>query len=227
MAAKCKVGELTPGALITGIPDFPLVIYRIVDYENVGVGVEVQLCNVQGRLLINEKTGFLRMVNRFEDCIALDPKDQWKQNTNDINGETGEKTMNKFDSSEAKDNVMSAAINMKNTALQVKTGQIVISTIKSSIKATPGVPEAVKAMLDTPYADMVIGATLAVIVPMVSNSATIISASQAAGVVGAVAVADKITIVEMIIEKALGMIPLALGKIGGAIEPAAEVTSDK
>lgn len=226
MAAKCQVGTLDPGARITGVHDFPLAIYKIVNMEQLGKGIylDVDLDYDQTVILVNEKSGRLRRVDDTTECIVLDPKDQWKANINDMTDKTitqpkmdgvrtkGATKMKNFDAIDAKDNIVSAAIDMKDNLVKMKTGQAIISSVRASIKAVPGVPAEAALILDSAYADMIIGAALAVIIPMVSSSPKIISASQAAGFAGTMAAADKLAFIEGFIEKTIGAIPLSIEK---------------
>lgn len=71
---------------------------------------------------------------------------------------------------QAKGTVKSVVNRAKTTAIRVKTGQTALVAIKSLLKRAPGVPGVIQDNLDSEYADLVIGAVIATVVPLVTTS---------------------------------------------------------
>ena len=84
----------------------------------------------------------------------------------------------------------------KTTVIRVKVGRIAISAIKASLRKTPGIPASVKMMLDSEYADVVIGAVVPLIVPMITTNERAIRLGEDVAIAGGVAIADKLTFID-------------------------------
>lgn len=84
----------------------------------------------------------------------------------------------------------------RNTVVRVKVGRLAIAAIKASLKRTPKLPEQAKALLDSEYADIVIGAVVPVIVPMLTSSPNAIRLSEDVNIAGGVVVADKLVFID-------------------------------
>lgn len=134
-------------------------------------------------------------------CPHYEPPQQQKQTT-----KTETKKMNDFDNANAgtlttkvNDLTESAKATAKRTGTtikRVKVGRLAITAIKSALRKTPGVPVYVKQLLDSDYADIIIGAVVPIIVPMITKNAKAITLSEDVAIAGGVAIADKLTFID-------------------------------
>jgi len=211
MGRRVEIGSLDPGARVTGLNDYPLAIYQIVDQGDLGAGIDLNTFHSNEVVLMNTKSGRLRSVDDFSMCTALDPKDQWNQTKNAKNAKKEEtKTMgHRFDESvgKVKSNVASTAKTTAIALAEIKAGQAILTSLKSSIKTVPGFPKKFDFVLESDWADIVIGGTLAFIVPMVTSSPKINMAAKAAGMAATVAASGKLSFIENIIDGVISKVP--------------------
>lgn len=95
-----------------------------------------------------------------------------------------------------KESFYATAKRTKNTVVRVKVGRIAISAIKSALRRTPGMPAQVKVLLDSEYADIIIGAVVPIIIPMITKSEKANRLGEDISIAGGVAVADKLTFLD-------------------------------
>lgn len=211
MSSRTQVGSIGNGQKVTNVAGKPAVaIYVRVNPKGLLVGFDA----MHDVMLMNIATGELTTVAPETTGDPFSPRDQWKAGMADMNNkpERTKKenaTMSKFDldTDGVVGNAMSTAKNMKDTVVMAKKGDIVISTIKSSLKQIPGLPPMAAMFIDSPYADMVIGLALSVAVPALSDSKIINDAAKAANFAGSLAVADKLGFIEKTVETLIGAIP--------------------
>lgn len=107
------------------------------------------------------------------------------------------------------------ATRTKNTVLRVKVGRLAISAIKASLKKTPGVPAVVKAMLDSEYADIVIGAVVPIIVPMITTNKKALRLCEDVAIAGGVAIADQLSFIDDLVLSVVNQISDTVETVSG------------
>lgn len=105
--------------------------------------------------------------------------------------------------SEITDNVKTAAATAKDTFVTVQKGTAVLTAIKMAVKNAPGVPDQVKAVMDTPFGDAAAGLLLHITAPSFTRNRHITKAVEDANVVGIMTLTQQYTWISDMIEGAV------------------------
>lgn len=97
------------------------------------------------------------------------------------------------------ESVKNTANRGKTTAVRVKVGRLAIAAIKGSLKRTPGLPEVVKAYMDNPLADIIIGSVVPVAIPMVTTNKKAIRVSEDVAIATGVMIADELEFIDELV----------------------------
>jgi len=108
---------------------------------------------------------------------------------------------------QVKGNAVNALDTAKNTIVTLQQGKAVVAAVKGSLKKLPQCPEGFKALLDTPYGDMIVGLVLHTAAPVLTGSPIVLKAVKAANVAGAVELSNSITFIQDAIEAAIAGLP--------------------
>ncbi len=108
---------------------------------------------------------------------------------------------------QVKGNAVTALDTAKNTIITLQQGKAVVAAVKGSLKKLPQCPEGFKALLETPYGDMIVGLVLHTAAPVLTGSPLVLKAVKAANVAGAVELSNSITFIQDAIEAAIAGLP--------------------